>query len=198
MAFLSRTCSSKSLRQVSRMRFPVVRTLIHLCIMHYNNHTNRSLFWVLLSLCLSRACLGKMIGFVYKWRKSGVFRTSRQPTAWCETAETKPKTHKHLNHKKHKNTLENKHETFKRLNVSTHAALPRGAARVPGARPRAAFLPPLRASLPEKSQTPDRFSLNGFFRTISSSGACLGKLYWSILAYVFNVDVGVKLKVNWR
>ena len=91
MAFLSRTCSSKSLRQVSRMRFPVVRTLIHLCIMHYNNHTNRSFFWVLLSLCLSRACLGKMIGFLYKWRKSGVFRTSRQPTAWCETAETKQK-----------------------------------------------------------------------------------------------------------
>jgi hypothetical protein len=27
------------------------------------------------SLCLSRACLGKMFLFVYKWLKSGVFRT---------------------------------------------------------------------------------------------------------------------------
>ena len=25
------------------------------------------------SLCLSRACLGKMIVFIYKWRKRGVF-----------------------------------------------------------------------------------------------------------------------------
>jgi len=25
------------------------------------------------SLCLSRACLGKMVHFIYKWRKSGAF-----------------------------------------------------------------------------------------------------------------------------
>eukprot|EP01046_Picozoa_sp_COSAG06_P056837 COSAG06_NODE_10885_length_1601_cov_168.692941_1_plen_151_part_10 len=27
------------------------------------------------SLCLSRACLGKVFGFIYKWLKKGVFRT---------------------------------------------------------------------------------------------------------------------------
>jgi hypothetical protein len=30
------------------------------------------------SLCLSRACLGKMIVFIYKWRKNAVFRRGRR------------------------------------------------------------------------------------------------------------------------
>ena len=33
------------------------------------------------SLCLSRACLGKMIVFIYKWRKNAVFRRAR----WVES-----------------------------------------------------------------------------------------------------------------
>ena len=32
------------------------------------------------SLCLSRACLGKMMHFIYKWRKNGVFRTGSKPS----------------------------------------------------------------------------------------------------------------------
>eukprot|EP01046_Picozoa_sp_COSAG06_P052325 COSAG06_NODE_8758_length_2077_cov_7.371082_1_plen_132_part_10 len=30
------------------------------------------------SLCLSRACLGKMIVFIYKWLKNAVFRSGRK------------------------------------------------------------------------------------------------------------------------
>jgi hypothetical protein len=33
----------------------------------------RQLFLSALSLCLSRACLGKMIVFIYKWLKKAVF-----------------------------------------------------------------------------------------------------------------------------
>jgi hypothetical protein len=35
---------------------------------------NGSIFFRVLSLCLSRACLGKMIVFRYKWLKNAVFR----------------------------------------------------------------------------------------------------------------------------
>ena len=33
------------------------------------------------SLCLSRACLGKMMHFIYNWRKNAVFRR-RVPRRW--------------------------------------------------------------------------------------------------------------------
>ena len=35
---------------------------------------NATLVWV--SLCLSQACLGKMMRFIYKWRQNGVFRVN--------------------------------------------------------------------------------------------------------------------------
>ena len=34
------------------------------------------------SLCLSRACLGKMIVFIYKWLKNAVFRSDTKYTSW--------------------------------------------------------------------------------------------------------------------
>jgi hypothetical protein len=42
---------------------------------HHHLRQNASLFFKF-SLCLSRACLGKMTVFSIKWRKKGVFRTS--------------------------------------------------------------------------------------------------------------------------
>ena len=36
-----------------------------------------------LPLCLSRACLGKMIVFIYKWLKNAVFRRPQDVEWWC-------------------------------------------------------------------------------------------------------------------
>jgi hypothetical protein len=42
------------------------------------------------SLCLSRACLGKMIVFIYKWLKSAVFRRvqGRRGVYYCGSYST--------------------------------------------------------------------------------------------------------------
>jgi hypothetical protein len=70
---------------------------------------NRTLEWcekrqlfLSVSLCLSRACLGKMIGFIYKLLKNGVFRRANQAAemnadgllglTW-RTWETSPQIH---------------------------------------------------------------------------------------------------------
>jgi hypothetical protein len=43
----------------------------------------RHIVFGVLSLCLSRACLGKMIVFRYKWRKNAVFRRSFSSSILC-------------------------------------------------------------------------------------------------------------------
>jgi hypothetical protein len=45
-------------------------------------------FWLFLefSVCLSRACLGKMFGFIYKWRKKRARRTDRWMPGTAHTA----------------------------------------------------------------------------------------------------------------
>jgi hypothetical protein len=39
----------------------------------YHQHWEKTPFYFEFSLCLSRACLGKIIVFAYKWLKNGVF-----------------------------------------------------------------------------------------------------------------------------
>ena len=45
------------------------------------------------SLCLSRACLGKIMHFIYKWRKSAVFLPAAAPAAKCGAAASAAATH---------------------------------------------------------------------------------------------------------
>jgi len=40
----------------------------------YQNAVRKTASFLEFSLCLSRACLGKMIGFIHKWLKNAVFR----------------------------------------------------------------------------------------------------------------------------
>jgi hypothetical protein len=52
----------------------IVATLLRL--LRFAWCEKRHHFWSF-SLCLSRACLGKMIVLMYKWLKNGVFRMGR-------------------------------------------------------------------------------------------------------------------------